>query len=36
MSVVSVTRFRVRGFRYLPFFMIHAQRCLMQIRRADG
>jgi hypothetical protein len=36
MSVVSVTRFRLRGRRYLPFFMIHAQRCLMQIRRADG
>jgi hypothetical protein len=36
MSIVSVTRFRLRGLRYLPFFMIHAQRSLMQIRRADG
>jgi len=36
MSVVSVTRFRLRGRRFLPFFMIHAQRCLVQIRRADG
>ena len=36
MSVVSVTRFRLRGRRYLPFFLIHAQRCLVQIRRADG
>jgi hypothetical protein len=36
MSIVSITRFRLRGLRYLPFFMIHAQRSLMQIRRADG
>ena len=36
MFVVSVTRFRVRGVRFLPFFMIHAHRCLVQIRRADG
>ena len=36
MSIVSVTRFRLRGLRYLPFFMIHAQRSLMQIRRTDG
>lgn len=36
MSIVSVTRFRLRGLRYLPFFMIHAQRSLVQIRRADG
>ena len=34
--VVSVTRFRVRSLRFLPFFLIHAQRCLAQIRRADG
>ena len=34
--VVSVTRFRVRSVRFLPFFLIHAQRCLVQIRRADG
>ncbi len=34
--VVSVTRFRVRRLRFLPFFLIHAQRCLAQIRRADG
>ena len=34
--VVSVTRFRVRSLRFLPFFMIHAQRCLVQIRRAEG
>ena len=34
--VVSVTRFRVRSLRFLPFFLIHAQRCLVQIRRADG
>lgn len=34
--IVSVTRFRVRSLRFLPFFLIHAQRCLAQIRRADG
>ena len=34
--VVSVTRFRVRSLRFLPFFLFHAQRCLAQIRRADG
>jgi quinol monooxygenase YgiN len=34
--VVSVTRFRVRSLRFVPFFLIHAQRCLAQIRRADG
>ena len=34
--VVSVTRFRVRSARFLPFFLIHAHRCLVQIRRADG
>lgn len=36
MFIVSITRFRLRGLRYLPFFMIHAQRSLVQIRRADG
>lgn len=34
--VVSVTRFRVRSLRFLPFFLIHAQRCLTQIRGSDG
>ncbi|VXD07391.1 conserved hypothetical protein [Sphingomonas sp. T1] len=34
--VLSVTRFRVRSLRFLPFFMIHAQRSLVQIRRAEG
>ena len=34
--VVSVTRLRVRSLRFLPFFLIHAQRCLAQIRRSDG
>lgn len=36
MPTVSVTRFRVRGWRFLPSFMFHAQRSLAQIRRADG
>ena len=34
--VISVTRFRVRGIRFLPLFLIHAHRTLSQIRRADG
>ena len=34
--VVSVTRFRVRELRFLPFVLIHAQRCLVQIRRTEG
>lgn len=34
--VVSVTRFRVRSLRFVLFFLIHAQRCLAQIRRSDG
>lgn len=35
-SVVSVTRFRMRAIRFLPFFIIHANRTVAQIRKADG
>ena len=36
MSIVSVTRFRTRARRFLPLFMFHAQRSLVQVRRAAG
>ncbi len=36
MPVVSVTRFRARSLRFLPFFAYHAQRSIAQVRRAEG
>lgn len=36
MSLVSVTRFRLRAIRFLPFFALHANRTIAQIRKADG
>ncbi len=36
MPTVSVTRFRARARRFLLLFMFHAQRSLVQVRRADG
>ncbi len=36
MSMVSVTRFRLRSLRFLPFFILHANRTIAQIRKADG
>jgi hypothetical protein len=35
-SLVSVTRFRLRSIRLLPMFVVHANRTIAQIRRADG
>jgi len=35
-SLVSVTRFRLRSIRFLPFFVLHANRSIAQIRKADG
>ncbi len=35
-SLVSVTRFRLRSLRFAPFFMLHANRTIAQIRKADG
>lgn len=35
-TLVSVTRFRLRSVRFLPFFMLHANRTIAQIRKADG
>lgn len=36
MTTVSVTRLRLRNRRYLPFFRIQAERCLAELRRAQG
>ncbi len=35
-TLVGVTRFRLRSVRSLPIFMLHANRTIAQIRRADG
>jgi hypothetical protein len=36
MTLVSATCFRLRSIRFLPFFMLHANRTITQIRKADG
>ena len=36
MTLVSVTRFHLRSVRFFPFFMIHANRAIAQVRKADG
>ena len=36
MSLVSVTRFRLRSIRFVPFFVLHANRTIAQIRKANG
>lgn len=33
---VSITRLRVRSIFYLPLFMLHAMRTMMQAQKADG
>ena len=35
-TLVSVTRFRLRSMRFLPFFIFHANRTIAQIRKSDG
>jgi quinol monooxygenase YgiN len=35
-TLASVTRFRLRSLRFAPFFMLHANRTIAQIRKADG
>ena len=35
-TLVSVTRFRLRSLRFLPFFALHTNRTIAQIRKADG
>ncbi len=34
MSLVNVTRFRLRSIRFLPFFVQHANRTIAQIRKS--
>lgn len=36
MTLVSVTRFRLRSVRFVPFFILHANRTIAQIRKTDG
>lgn len=36
MALVSVTRFHPRSPCFMPFFLLHANRTIAQIRRADG
>lgn len=36
MPLVSVTRFRARSLRFVPLFMLHANRAIAQIRRSEG
>jgi heme-degrading monooxygenase HmoA len=35
-TLVSVTRFHLRSDRFPPLFMLHANRAIAQIRKADG
>ena len=35
-TLVSVTRFRLRSLRFLPFFILQTNRTIAQIRKADG
>jgi len=36
MTFVSLTRLRIRSFRIVPLFVLHAWRSLRQVRRARG
>ena len=36
MTFVSLTRLRLRSIRFLPFFAIHTQRSINQLRLAPG
>lgn len=36
MTFVSITRLRIRAWRFMPAFALHASRSNAQVRRADG
>jgi quinol monooxygenase YgiN len=36
MALISITRLRVRSWRYLPMFFVQAARSQMQARAAEG
>lgn len=36
MAFVSVTRLRIRRYRFMPGFAVHTLRSLHQVRRAEG
>ena len=36
MIFVSLTRLRIRSARFLPFFLLHMLRTVMQLRKAPG
>jgi hypothetical protein len=36
MGLVNITRFRPRSVRFLPFFILHANRTIAQSRKTDG
>ena len=36
MSTVSITRLRVRSWRFLPQFLFHAMRSAWQVKKASG
>jgi hypothetical protein len=35
-TIVSVTRFRLRSLGFLSFFILHTNRTIAQIRKAEG
>jgi hypothetical protein len=36
MALISITRLRVRAFRYMPGFLILTVRSALQVKRSDG
>jgi hypothetical protein len=36
MTFISLTRLRIRSFRFLPLFVLHMLRTLRQVKRAPG
>ena len=36
MAFVSITRLRIRSWRFMPLFAVHTLRTLTQTRQADG